>query len=272
MAQRGPFWLDGSGAEIYERYRVPSDFEPLARLFLKHVEVKPGQRVLDVACGTGIVARLVAAQVGPSGHVTGLDFNAGMLAVARAHAPRSGAPVEWREGDAEALPFADESFDVVLCQQGLQFFPDRPAALREMQRVLAAGGQLGVCAWNSVERNPYSAAVTSALARHVNQKAAEKSLVAYALGDANGLRKLIAEAGFRAVEVRADEFRRRMGPPEESIPLTLASSGVVGSIVAPLPVEVRNALVADITAALQPYRDEQGLTIPRRTLIALARK
>ncbi|MBI2294629.1 MAG: methyltransferase domain-containing protein [Betaproteobacteria bacterium] len=235
-------------------------------------EWRTGQRVLDVACGTGIVARLLAPQVGPAGHVTGLDFNAGMLSVARAQTPRSGAPVEWREGDAGALPFGDESFDAVLCQQGLQFFPDKLAALREMHRVLAAGGRLGVCVWQSIERNPWSAAVTNALARHVNQNAAEKSLVAYALGNANDLRKLIADAGFRAVEIRADEFLRRMGPPEESVPLSLASSGVVGTIVAALQPDVRAAVVAEITAAVQPYRDEKGLTIPRRTLIALAQK
>ena len=100
--------------------------------------------MLDVACGTGIVARLAAQQVGTTGLVTGVDLNPGMLEVARAHTPTSGAAVDWREGDAGALPCDDASYDVVLCQQGLQFFPDQPRALREMHRVLVSGGRLAL--------------------------------------------------------------------------------------------------------------------------------
>src|SRR2546425_12174530 len=119
-------WKDywGSGPEAYERYMVPSLFRPWAIDLLKLAAPIPGERVLDVACGTGIVARLAAKSVAPMGKVIGLDLNAGMLKVARA-ASAGTENVEWREGNATALRLSDQTFDLVLCQQGLQFFPDR---------------------------------------------------------------------------------------------------------------------------------------------------
>ena len=121
--------LTGSGPESYERYQVPSTFEPLARMFVAHVPLQRGQHVLDVACGTGIVVRHVAPVVGATGHIVGVDLNPAMLEVARQNAPPGGTQIEWREGDAADLPYSDEAFDVVLCQQGLQFFPDSGSAL-----------------------------------------------------------------------------------------------------------------------------------------------
>ena len=128
----------------YERVMVPAVFGPWAKDLLDTVALAAGTRVLDVACGTGIVARLAASQVGPTGRVVGLDTNEAMLAVARAQPQPTGAHVEWRQGDATKLPFPDAEFGAVLCQQGLQYVPDRAAALREMKRVLASGGRLGL--------------------------------------------------------------------------------------------------------------------------------
>jgi ubiquinone/menaquinone biosynthesis C-methylase UbiE len=119
--------------------------------------------VLDVACGTGIVARLAADRVSPGGSVTGLDLNPGMLSVARSFSPTLDVGLEWREGSAMALPFANASFNVVLCQQGLQFFPDRLAALREMHRVLAPNGRLGLSVRRPIQQNPYMAAMATPL-------------------------------------------------------------------------------------------------------------
>src|SRR5712664_1454339 len=123
--QQKSAWNDygGSGPEIYERHMVPAIFGPWAVDLVKLAALIPGERVLDVACGTGIVARLAAERVGPMGRVIGLDLNAGMLTVARS-ASAGTENIEWREGNATALPFADKTFELVLCQQGLQFFPD----------------------------------------------------------------------------------------------------------------------------------------------------
>jgi ubiquinone/menaquinone biosynthesis C-methylase UbiE len=269
MAQTKTWRMDAAGAEIYEWVRVPGEFEQLARMLLDRVGLERGQTVLDVACGTGIVARLAAGQVGESGQVTGLDRDGAMLAVARAHAPRAGAPLAWREGDALALPFAAGAFDVVLCQQGLQFFPDRPGALREMKRVLAPGGRFGACLWQSSDQDPFSIAAGEALARHVSREAAEQAR--YAFGDADELRALIEEAGFREVEVSPLTVSRRMGPPAESIPLFFASSGRLSSIYASLEPAIRAALVEDISRSVRPYVSGNGMEIPRGTLIATAR-
>ena len=123
---------------------VPAVFGPWAKHLLDTAALGPGMRVLDVACGTGIVARLAASQVGPTGQVVGLDTNEAMLAVARAQVLPTGAHVEWRQGDAIKLPLRDGEFDTVLCQHGLQYVSDRLAALREMKRVLASGARLGL--------------------------------------------------------------------------------------------------------------------------------
>jgi ubiquinone/menaquinone biosynthesis C-methylase UbiE len=132
MSLQEPWQLGDNAEEVYERYLVPAIFGPWAADLVALAAPQPGEHVLDVACGTGVVVRLVAPHVGPRGHVVGLDLHAGRLAVARALPPAPGAVVEWREGDALALPFAEAVFDLVCCQQGLQFFPDRRTALREM--------------------------------------------------------------------------------------------------------------------------------------------
>lgn len=261
--------LRGSGPENYERFQVPSVFEPLARVFLYRVPLEPGDRVLDVACGTGVVARLAAVAVGPAGQVVGVDLNPGMLAVAKRHTADAG--IEWHEGDAGALPCADGTFDAVLCQQGLQFFPDKAGALREMHRVLAPGGTLALCVWRSIEHSPCNAAIAEALTRHVDADAGVQVQAPFALGDADRLRTLIDAAGFREIEIGAEVIVRRMLPAEESIPGHLASTPV-GPRIGSLAGNKRDALIREITNALTPFRDAKGLAVPQGTHIAVARK
>jgi len=261
--------LSGGGADSYERYQVPSVFEPLARMFLERMALRPGQRVLDVACGTGIVTRLAAPIVGPAGSIVAVDFNPAMLDVARRHAPADGARVEWRQGDAAALPCADADFDVVLCQQGLQFFPDRPAALREMRRVLRPGGRVGLAVWCALERCPAQAAIAAALRRHVGPDIARRFRAPFDLGEAGVLAGLLVQAGFRDVDVEVAVVMRRLLPPAESVPRVLASTPV-GPEVAALEQATRDAVVADVAAALSGYRDGDGLTVPQPTHIARA--
>ena len=126
MSQQERWQLAGNAPEVYGRYLVPAIFGPWAPIVVAQAKLQAGERVLDVACGTGLVARLAAQYVGASGHVTGLDINPGMLAVARSLAPAQGATVEWREEDAMTMPFSDETFDVAFCQLGLQYFAERP--------------------------------------------------------------------------------------------------------------------------------------------------
>jgi ubiquinone/menaquinone biosynthesis C-methylase UbiE len=148
----------GNAALAYEAHLVPAIFAAWAPRLLGSATPATGERVLDVACGTGVVARLAAERVGPRGRVAGLDLNPGMLAVA-ASRPVTGAPTGWVQASAGRMPFPDHSFQVVCCQAGLQFFPDRPAALAEMARVLAPGGRLAALVWRSIDHSPGFAAL-----------------------------------------------------------------------------------------------------------------
>ena len=134
----------------YERYLVPAVFEPWGEVLLDVVGIAPGSRVLDIASGTGVLARAAARRAGGGGLVVASDVSGPMLArAAIVGAPDRAAPIEYRDASADALPFDDGSFDVVLCQQGLQFFPARAAAVGEMRRVLRPGGVAGVAVWAS---------------------------------------------------------------------------------------------------------------------------
>jgi ubiquinone/menaquinone biosynthesis C-methylase UbiE len=137
----------GNIPDNYERYLVPSIFASWARDLVNLAKLRAGERVLDVACGTCIVARIAARTLGSGNNIVGLDLSGPMLSAARAVAADENTSIEWREGSAVELPLADATFEVVFCQQGLQFFPDRAKALSEMHRVLAPGGRLVLSVW-----------------------------------------------------------------------------------------------------------------------------
>jgi ubiquinone/menaquinone biosynthesis C-methylase UbiE len=174
--------------------------EPWVRRLVDVAALRPAEHVLDVACGTGFVARLAAERVGTGGRVVGIDLNVSMIEAARAVSTGdSRNTIEWRTGDAAALPFANAVFDVVLCQQGVQFFPDRLRGLREMRRVLRHGGRLAFTVWSAITDFPYSAALAGALERHVSADAGAMMRAAYALHDAGELHRLVSSAGFQNV-------------------------------------------------------------------------
>lgn len=186
-----------SAAETYESFFVPALFGRWAGPVLDAVGVKPGDSVLDVACGTGVVAREAAKRVDDTGKVVGLDCNDGMLAVARRIAP----DIDWRTGQAEKLPFDDGSFDVVACQFALMFFEDRVAALREMWRVLKPGGRLAVATWDRLDHSPGYDAMVALLQRLFGERIADALRAPFVLGDPDMLSALAAEAGIEGAEI-----------------------------------------------------------------------
>lgn len=188
-------------ARAYEALFVPALFGQWAPRVADAARLKPGQRVLDVACGTGVLAREAYARVAPAGHVAGVDSNRGMLVVAAEMAP----DVDWRLGTAEALPFADESFDTVVSQFGLMFFGDSPGALREMRRVLRPGGHLAIAVWNSLESIPAYAAEVELLERLAGTAAADAVRAPFVLGDRHRLIQLLSEAGMAEIQVRTQQ-------------------------------------------------------------------
>lgn len=181
----------GSAAEVYEEFFVPALFGQWAGPIVNAANVKPGDHVLDVACGTGVVAREAARRLGRTGKVVGLDCNDGMLAVARRTAP----DIDWRLGQAEALPFEDCIFDAVTCQFALMFFEDRGTALKEMWRVLKPGGRMAVATWDRLEHSPGYAAMVTLLQRLVGQQAADALRAPFVIGEPGLLSGLAEEAG-----------------------------------------------------------------------------
>ncbi len=197
MSESSAGQVTGSAAEVYEAFFVPALFQQWTGQMADAAVIRSGQRVLDVACGTGALTRAVAERVGPTGSVVGLDLNEGMLAVARQKAPA----IEWRQGRAEALPFADDHFDAVVSQFGLMFFSDQPAALREMARVARPGGRLAVAVWDGLERSPGYAALAALLLRLFGEEVAQSLAAPFSLGDLQVVRRLLAEAGLAGAEI-----------------------------------------------------------------------
>lgn len=202
----------GSPAENYQRFFVPAISAPVADDLIAMAALQSGERVLDVACGTGVVTRLAADRVGGAGSVAGLDIHPGMLAVARSATP-SDMSIDWREGNAESLSCPDNAFDVVLCQMSLQFVPGKLTALREMRRVLKTGGRALVSVPGP--KPPLFAILTDALARHFSPQAAAFADRVFSMHDVDEFEELVRSAGFRNVAVEAKPKPLRLPAPAD---------------------------------------------------------
>ena len=200
MVDHHHWQLDGSAPELYQKYLVPAITTKWAEDIVGRVLPRAGEDVLDVACGTGVVARLVSKRIA-HGHVTGLDLNTGMLAVART-LPSEGAGIDWIEGSALDLPFPAGKFDLVLCQLGLQFFPDQGRALREMRRVLTSSGRIALSVYSPIERTPGANAFVLALDRVLGPTASKIKRGEHSFNTPDELEKLLIDARFSNVEVQ----------------------------------------------------------------------
>jgi ubiquinone/menaquinone biosynthesis C-methylase UbiE len=267
-----PQWqFVGSVPENYERYLVPSIFGPWAKNLVDIARLQPGERVLDIACGTGIVARTAALRLG-SGSIIGLDVSLPMLAVARSAAAAEGQSIEWREGTAVKLPLIDAGCDVVLCQQGLQFLPDRPAALREMHRVLRSGGRLVLSVWTGIDRSPGFAVLAEALTHRIGAEAgALMTSGPFALSRAEDLRSLVANANFRDVDIRTATKILQYPSPRDFV-LRYVAGSALGGFFATANESAQSALLDDISLALSKYVDDRGLSFPIESNLLVARK
>ncbi|WP_455222967.1 class I SAM-dependent methyltransferase [Kaarinaea lacus] len=180
-----------NAADVYETFFIPALFEQWPPATADLLQVKPGERVLDVACGTGILARHFAERVGDENLVCGVDINEGMLAVAKRRAPG----VQWRQGHAEALPYENDGFDCVACQFGLMFFENRHTAIQEMMRVLKPGRKLAISVWDKLENTPGYAAMTTLLQELFGNTFADELRAPFILGEEDKFAEVIKAAG-----------------------------------------------------------------------------
>lgn len=194
-----------SAAEIYEEFFVPALFREWAPRVADAAGLAAGQTVLDVACGTGVLAREAARRVAPGGSVSGLDRNPDMLAVAG----RAATGIDWRPGLAESLPFADRTFDAVVSQFGLMFFENRIGALKQMWRVLKPGGRLAVAVCGALDSAPGYADMVALLQRLFGERIANELRAPFVLGDPDTLRSLLTQAGIPQADIRMPEGMAR---------------------------------------------------------------
>jgi ubiquinone/menaquinone biosynthesis C-methylase UbiE len=201
-------FTDASVPQAYDEYLVPRLFEPWARKLLDEVRLKSGEIVLDIATGPGTVARLAASKIGPQRHVFAIDLSKPMLDVARAKPVQArAARIAYLQSAAAPLPGSSDIFDAVFCHQGMQFFPNRLAALREMRRVLKPNGRAAVAVWAELERNQIFAAYHAALQATVPKELAGLMAAPFSWPDGEALQHLAEEAGFRKVRLVTPTMR-----------------------------------------------------------------
>jgi len=239
-------------AAAYDKLLAPAVLQEWTHRVADAADIRPGQRVLDVACGTGVLTRTAAARVGPGGSVVGLDINRGMLSVAARIAPE----IEWRQAAAESLPFEDRSFDAVISQFGLMFFTDREAALREMVRVLMPGGHLAVAVFDSLDNIPAYAAMAAVLERVVGKKTADALRFPFALGDTKKLASLFAAAGVPSAVITSHRGTGRFVSVRDMVLADVKGWFPFAEI--KLDERMIEAVITEAKAALEPFLTVTG--------------
>jgi SAM-dependent methyltransferase len=240
-----------SPAEVYDEMFVPALFQQWGPIIADAARIGPGESVLDVACGTGVLACAALDRVGPQGTVAGLDPNADMLSVAR----RKSTRIEWREGRAELLPFPDERFDAVVSQFGFMFFEDRPAALREMMRVLRPDGRMAVAVCDTLDHSPGYATLANLLQRLFGDRIADAFRAPFVLGDRDRLLSICAAAGIADAKVTQHIGRVRFASIKSLIATERACVWTLGGM---LDDAQFAELLTEAEQALKPFVGRAG--------------
>lgn len=255
-------------AAVYEA-RWQAQLAPAHEALMALASPEPQERVLDVACGTGLVTRLAAEQVGPTGSVTGIDVAPDMIDVAKATEGPAGAHIEWHVADAASLPLPDASYDVVLCQMGLMFMEDRTAALAEMRRVLAPGGRIALNTPGKIQ--PVFEVMEEAIVGHISPELGGFVRAVFSIHDPDTLASLLRAAGFE--DVTAEEYRARLRLPSpveflwQYINLT-----PMGPFVAQAPEEAQAAMERQAVEGWQPYTVDGTLRVEHPMVVAAGRR
>jgi ubiquinone/menaquinone biosynthesis C-methylase UbiE len=250
-------------------------FAPLTQALIGEAGIRRGQKVLDVAGGPGEPSLTIAEEVGPSGSVTCTDVAAEMVAAAEGEARRRGlANVEFRQCAAEQLPFDSDSFDAAVSRLGAMFFPDPPAAMREMLRVVKPGGALSLVVWDREEQNPFFKVVSTVVSRHVDTPpAAPGATDAFRFAEPGLLSGILEEAGATGVRERPFEFR--IAAPisfEEFWVMRSETSGTLRGKLARLSAEERDRVAREVREAVREFFPDGLMSFPARAIVVTGKK
>lgn len=262
--------LARQSAERYQNILTPAILGPFARTLVEHAALEPGERVVDVGCGTGAATRYAAEAVGSAGHVLGVDVNGSMIDVARSLPPVAGSPIEWRVATATSLPLPDQSVDVALCAQTLQFVPERLLALSEMRRVIKPTGRVALSLWCNIKDNAYFCSLVEAIARHVGLDTAAGLKSAFSLSDANAIYDLLKAAGFRQIEMVVKQLDLPLPELTEFLPRHISATPMDAGFQR-VPAAMQQAVIREVSAQLSAYRMNGQPRIPFKSHFIMSR-
>jgi ubiquinone/menaquinone biosynthesis C-methylase UbiE len=262
-----PNFFEASVALNYEKYTGPATLEPFALDLAGRLNDETLKNVLEIACGTGRVTRHLVQHIPPRGTLIATDISADMIEVARSVVTNE--KISWQVADAQELPFDDDSFDHVVCQFGLMFFPDKSKALREIYRVLRQGGKFLFNVWDSVEKNPRTVVFKKILDEQFDDAPAETRLP-HSLHDKNLLRRLLEDAGFNNIgieEVTLTGYQH----PDDTI-AGFSKGAMVNKFLSTKTELQRTALNKRLKEELINTFGKDGMRFPMRAIVAGAVK
>jgi ubiquinone/menaquinone biosynthesis C-methylase UbiE len=265
-------WQLGQEQAIrYEQILVPSILGPAAKALVEWADVQVGEAVLDVGCGTGSAARFAADRTGPSGRITGIDINAGMIAVAEGLPRADSVAMEWLVESAYKLSMNSDTIDLVLCAQTLQFLKERQLALAEIRRVLKPGGRAALSVWSELDESPYFQALVESISKYINRETAAGLAAAFSLSEATDIRQLVKDIEFRNIEITARQLDLTLPPLHKFVPQHIQATPMAASYYA-APISVQKTVIKEVTEQLTAYITEQGACVPFMTHLVLAYK
>jgi ubiquinone/menaquinone biosynthesis C-methylase UbiE len=260
----------GTIPENYDRYLGPMFFHPYADDLVGRLVVTPGMRVLEVACGTGLLTRRVLERLRGRGSILATDLNEAMIAYGRGQLPPEPG-LDWRQADATSLPLPDRSFDAVLCQFGLMFFPDKAAGVREAFRVLDRDGIYLFNVWDAIDRNPIARLTHETVAGFFPTDPPQFYTVPFGFHDPEAIRKLLAAAGFGRIEWAYVEKAGTSPAAADAATGLIEGNPILGAIMARRPEalpEIKKAVTARVAAEL----GDRPVRFGMRALVFSARR
>ncbi|MCP3925584.1 MAG: class I SAM-dependent methyltransferase [Desulfobacterales bacterium] len=271
MNKKSGWQLNDDGPEAYEKYIVPTFSGAWAKDIVKRSELKKSDRILDLACGTGIVARTVSEFLGTSKQITGVDVNEIVLKKAIEIASKKSLSIEYIKTNVHKLPFSDESYDVVLCQQGLQYFPDKLLGLNEVNRILTKKGKVVFSVWSTIDHSPFYKTLYRALDEYIGIDAASILSSAFILDDPENIREMLKKTGFKDIHIRLAIKQMRYKSLDEFLIGSLAASPFAKEILALTELK-QNEMFLMIKESISDYIDDDGLAAPMESYVVSAIK